>query len=146
MRLAFIGLFAALATAPTAANACRILQDPTTTPTDHSVQPAKPYDVVVVAAINRAENVEIASGWRTWKARADVVRIASGTPDAETYDFSHTWGSDGCEQEPPPKTGQRWVLYLTKEGDKLRVPDAYPLDVAAKVDARVVSAPPRLPN
>ena len=71
-----------------------------------------------------------------WSASAKIDRVVLGSYGARLVSFSRGWGSAACDEGyPPPKLGDRWVVYFWKrpQGDQA-VWATYPLAIASNAD------------
>lgn len=92
------------------------------------------YTIVMVEILRTRQVTE--PGWWTWDVEARVEQVIAGHPDAETYSFRHTTGSNGCSRQTP---AGRWVLYVQDAVEGQRVVEALPLAEALQLDPRVTT-------
>lgn len=117
------------------ADACRVNRPPAQRLFDGRKSGA--ITAVALVTISKAaythEPVSDAHPWAAW---ASVEQVVQGAYPSKTVRFERGWGSAACDDGlPPPKAGERWVVYFWKraEGD-LAVWQAYPLAVAKAAD------------
>lgn len=129
-RLALLAFAAGSLLAPGPALACKQLVYP-----DHI---RYPYDAAVVVSVRSARFEGDQSRFFFWGAQGEVRRVLKGQPDAKIYGFGLAWESALCgRNKPPPAPGELWVLYLTRENGRLVQSEAYPLDVARRIDPQL---------
>ncbi len=97
----------------------------------------KKFDLIVLVSVKSSEWADN-PGWNTWKITAQSIRTILGSAQSSLYTFEATLSSSGCEPDPLPPAGERWVLYFDK-ADPTKVKDALPLNLVRSHDRRLKS-------
>jgi hypothetical protein len=97
--------------------------------------------VALVRITNAKYTAEPVGDAHPWQASGAVERTLRGAIPARIVRFERGWGSAACDDgRPPPKIGERWVVYFWRRGPgDERVWQSYPAKVAFEADPRLRS-------
>lgn len=117
-----------LATSP--AHACRVNLDAA-----ERINLAKAETVVLVSVLRAAYTGVRGPDWRPWNGTVRLERVLRGQTVAKRFPIGRSGSTAACDDGiPPPRAGDRWVLYLGTSNGEETVRLAYPLAVAHSAD------------